>query len=380
MCIKDDNDISESGESDDSSNVQLFMAMEKQDDQSGEEEEGEIDLEVELVSALSELRKVRRECKHFKREIENLEFELQKSNGLIESTEIMVVDLKLKIEEARVTEEALTKMLAEKDKENEGLRMEVVSLRKKVQENNMNHSSQVLDQIISSQRSTYDKIGICYKSAVTNGCSSSSVEKAGTKDNHEKITSKKMESERQEENQGSTVHRRSYGRHQNRFEGQCFFCYKYRHKAAFCNSFSRKINAHNSHERSNFEYRRGHGKTSQNNMNYSYNRFDTLRYETECYKCNNFGHVSRNCPMSFQKFNEPTYTDLKTKYWKKKSENLNTEKCTIALQAEHKVKWVVDSGCSKHMTGRKQLFVKLNEGKEGTVTFGNDQSTRIVGR
>jgi chromosome segregation ATPase len=129
---------------------------------------------------LSELKKVKRECKQFKREIDKLEFELQKSNGLIKSTEIMLVDLKLKIEEARVTEEALTKMLAKKDKENEGLKIEVVSLRKKVQENNMNHSSQVLDQIICSQRSTYDKTGIGYKSAVTNGCSSSSVEKAGT--------------------------------------------------------------------------------------------------------------------------------------------------------------------------------------------------------
>jgi hypothetical protein len=129
------------------------------------------------------------------------------------------------------------------------------------------------------------------------------------------------------------VHRRSYGRHQNRFEGHCFFFYKHGHKAAFCNSFSRKINVHNNHERSNFEYGRGHGRTSQNNMNYSYNRFDTLIYETECYKCNNYGHVLRNCPMSFQKFNEPTYTDFKTKFWKKKSENLNIEKCTIALQA-----------------------------------------------
>ena len=64
----------------------------------------------------------------------------------------------------------------------------------------------------------------------------------------------------------------------------------------------------------------------------------------------------------------------------KESENLNIEKCTIALQAEHKVKWVVDSGCSKHMTGRKQLFVELDKGKEGTVTFGNDQSAKIVGK
>jgi len=76
----------------------------------------------------------------------------------------------------------------------------------------MNHSSQVLDQIICSQRSTYDKTGIGYKYVVTNGCSSSSVEKAGTEDNNEKITSKKIELERQEENQTSTIHRRSYCR------------------------------------------------------------------------------------------------------------------------------------------------------------------------
>ena len=109
-------------------------------------------MEVELVSAFSELKKVRRECKQFKREIESLEQEIQKSNNLIESTEIMLVDLKLKIEEARVTEETLNNILTKKDKENEGLKLEVVLLRKKVQENNMNHSSQVLDQIIYSQR------------------------------------------------------------------------------------------------------------------------------------------------------------------------------------------------------------------------------------
>ena len=79
-------------------------------------------------------------------------------------------------------------------------------------------------------------------------------------------------------------------------------------------------------------------------MNHIYNRFDTLKYEKKCYKCNNFGHASRNCPMNFQKFSGPTYTDQKTKIWKKKSENLETEKCTIALQAEHRIKWVVDNG------------------------------------
>ena len=47
----------------------------------------------------------------------------------------MIIGLKLKMEEAKLTEEALNNLLVEKDKENEYLKFEVVSVRKKVQEN-----------------------------------------------------------------------------------------------------------------------------------------------------------------------------------------------------------------------------------------------------
>jgi hypothetical protein len=69
-----------------------------------------------------------------------------------------------------------------------------------------------------------------------------------------------------------------------------------------------------------------------------------------------------------------------TSYWKRKNDHLEIEECKRVLQDDHKVKWCVDSGCSKHMRGRKQIFDYLDERKEGSVTFGNDQSTRIVGR
>lgn len=49
----------------------------------------------------------------------------------------------------------------------------------------------------------------------------------------------------------------------------------------------------------------------------------------------------------------------------KRSDHVELEKCKVALQANHKVKWCVDSGCSKHMTGRKQFFLSLDERKEG---------------
>ena len=68
-------------------------------------------------------------------------------------------------------------MLVEKDKENEYLKFEVVSVKKKVLENNMNGSSNILEQIISNQRPTNEKTRIGYKSEVTNASTSTSFEK-----------------------------------------------------------------------------------------------------------------------------------------------------------------------------------------------------------
>jgi hypothetical protein len=140
-----------------------------------------------------------------------------------------------------------------------------------------------------------------------------------------KTSTSRWDSERKEDNQASTMHRKSYRRHQNKFEGYCFFCYKYGHKAAFCNAFSRNIIAHNSHSISRSEYGRRHDKSSLNNVNNSYNRFDSLKFEIECYICNNFRHTSRNCPMNFQKYAINHYTNQKTSYWKRKNDHLELE-------------------------------------------------------
>ena len=108
----------------------------------------------------------------------------------------MVIELKLKIKEARITVKALNKLLVEKDRENENPKLEVVSLRKKSQENNINHNSQILNQIINSQRSTNDQSRISYKAAVTNVFSSSGFEKIGTEEKKEKGIDKKTVSKR----------------------------------------------------------------------------------------------------------------------------------------------------------------------------------------
>ena len=40
--------------------------------------------------------------------------------------------------------------------------------------------------------------------------------------------------------------------------------------------------------------------------------------------------------------------------------------------------WYMDSGCSRHMTGKTTFFIKLDEYDGGLVTFGDDAKGKIV--
>ena len=50
-----------------------------------------------------------------------------------------------------------------------------------------------------------------------------------------------------------------------------------------------------------------------------------------------------------------------------------------ALKARDFCLWYLDSGCSRHMTGKKGLFKTLFKGKIGTVTFGDGSKSVIRG-
>jgi hypothetical protein len=49
------------------------------------------------------------------------------------------------------------------------------------------------------------------------------------------------------------------------------------------------------------------------------------------------------------------------------------------LHSEEKDLWIIDSGCSRHMTGDKMKFDKLINYKGGNVSFGDDSSRQIKG-
>jgi hypothetical protein len=134
------------------------MAVEYSEEDS--EEEGEVDLREELISALEELRIERKKIKSLKEELKEKE---GSHNSNSKEVEQMIMKLKIQVEEDKIIKEALRGQLDEKDKMIEGLEAEIVTLRKYLQKKDMQqNNTKVLDEIISSQRPYHDKYGLGY--------------------------------------------------------------------------------------------------------------------------------------------------------------------------------------------------------------------------
>jgi hypothetical protein len=72
---------------------------------------------------------------------------------------------------------------------------------------------------------------------------------------------------------------------------------------------------------------------------------------------------------------------IPTTTWKRK-EIPHNENCRIEFvtkECKEEYEWFIDSGCSSHMTGDQRKFFILKK-KGGNVAFGNDSSTKILGK
>jgi hypothetical protein len=85
-------------------------------------------------------------------------------------------------------------------------------------------------------------------------------------------------------------------------------------------------------------------------------------------------------PRESQK-NNISHRQETQRIWVRKKNQYNNEEYTLALQSQHKkCGRYVDSGCSKHMTSDKDRFLTLRKERDVSVSFGNGNSARIIGR
>jgi hypothetical protein len=125
----------------------------------------------------------------------------------------------------------------------------------------------------------------------------------------------------------------------------------------------------NNKNNNNFESytQRDYSRRPSDTQRRSYNKFESLSIEVECYKCNNFGHMAKDCrmivpPKEPQQNNNSHRQEPQKMTWIRKKDQYNNEECTISLQDKKKKHgWYVDSGCSKHMKGDKDKFLTLRK-------------------
>ena len=63
-----------------------------------------------------------------------------------------------------------------------------------------------------------------------------------------------------------------------------------------------------------------------------------------------------------------------------KDESNEDEATTLVTCVNTNYRWIIDSGCSHHMTGEKSKFITLNCYDGNSARFGNDAPCLIKGK
>lgn len=106
---------------------------------------------------------------------------------------------------------------------------------------------------------------------------------------------------------------------------------------------------------------------------FGHNQYFGFPKTIRCFKCNDIDHISRRCRQN---------KSTTEKVWRPKQIQ-NIEQSLLvqtAFLSNKKSLWVVDSGCSNHMTGDKDKFLKLEDYAGGCVKFGDNSGIQIKGR
>ncbi|KAE8734204.1 PLAC8 family protein [Hibiscus syriacus] len=125
------------------------------------------------------------------------------------------------------------------------------------------------------------------------------------------------------------------------------------------------------------------GKGGPHSGGASKNRGNSRKFDGKCYNCGKMGHMEKDCWTK----KKPVESNTATSSSKENSEDgwdaealfaTEEEELTLTVttpeRIDYKNDWIVDSGCSNHMTGDKQKLQNLSEYNGGRVVVTTDDS------
>ncbi|KAK9734966.1 hypothetical protein RND81_04G174500 [Saponaria officinalis] len=93
----------------------------------------------------------------------------------------------------------------------------------------------------------------------------------------------------------------------------------------------------------------------------------------QCHRYERFGHYASECRTK-------TYNNQGERENVAETEESLVLACKEGLDAESGNIWYLDTGCSNHMTGNKELFSCLDDSYQGEVSFGNKSKVLVKGK
>ncbi|KAE8720906.1 tir-nbs resistance protein [Hibiscus syriacus] len=125
------------------------------------------------------------------------------------------------------------------------------------------------------------------------------------------------------------------------------------------------------------------GKGGPHSGGASKNRGNSRKFDGKCYNCGKMGHMAKDCWTKKKPVESNTATSSSKEYseddwdtealFAKEEEELALT-VTTPERIDYKNDWIVDSGCSNHMTGDKQKLQNLSEYNGGRVVVTADNS------
>ncbi|KAJ9541622.1 hypothetical protein OSB04_028128 [Centaurea solstitialis] len=115
----------------------------------------------------------------------------------------------------------------------------------------------------------------------------------------------------------------------------------------------------------------------------------SMKHANSKFSVGNKLNSKNNVPSKFNSMNKRSTSVSSVSHASRSSQNIHHTKSNfsttlrssvptyVPYQASHK--WYLDSGCSKHMTGRKELLSNYREEYGGSVKFGNNELSPVVG-
>ncbi|KAJ9567766.1 LOW QUALITY PROTEIN: hypothetical protein OSB04_003732 [Centaurea solstitialis] len=115
----------------------------------------------------------------------------------------------------------------------------------------------------------------------------------------------------------------------------------------------------------------------------------SMKYANSKFSVGNKLNSKNNVPSKFNSMNKRSTSVTSVSHASRSSQNIHHTKSNFSTTLRSSVptyvpyhashKWYLDSGCSKHMTGRKELLSNYREEYGGSVKFGNNELSPVVG-